>query len=353
MLPAWSLPSSCLPTSLLQGQIDTVTDTHISLPTILLHSTVNGHTTLGGSRNLHLLTATVWQARNCAPSLDGDHVGGVACLIADTTVQYLSLFTHVDSKYCNPPLPHKWTSPPAALSLETPARWSFSTSFHLLPSCLKSPSVLFSPSVSHYLLIVIPPPSLSLFLARTLLISIALVVSISLAGVVHWELVIVCGWKQRRRVGQITAMQSNQTTSQHSSMLCLYVQFVYIFKWTLFSRALVFVCESVYTFPAPRHWCKRCVHLCVCVWKMTSSTTTICHGPTPKPLQLCTMTFKQISFHWHQTLPYCAFWILYPACLCREEYVFTRRDTHTHTHIQKGSALTQLWLNLSSKMAAF
>lgn len=42
---------------------------------------------------------------------------------------------------------------------------------------------------------------------------------------------------------------------------------------------------------------------------MTSLTTTICHAQTPKPLQLCIVTFKQISFHRHQTLPYCEFLI--------------------------------------------
>lgn len=51
------------------------------------------------------------------------------CLRADMNVQCLSLSTHINSELSNPPLALKWASPPAALSLETPAHWSFSPFF--------------------------------------------------------------------------------------------------------------------------------------------------------------------------------------------------------------------------------
>lgn len=124
------------------------------------------------------------------------------------------------------------TSPPAALSLETPACWSFSPSFHLPPSALKSlsslvhlslPTFSSSPFFQHppYSPFTVPPFSLSLSPLHPLSMSLALFVGISLADVVHWEPVIVCGWEQRRRAEPITAMQSNQTTSQRCSRRCV------------------------------------------------------------------------------------------------------------------------------------
>lgn len=90
--------------------------------------------------NLHLLTVTVWQTWSWAPSLGKDHEGW-HCVSEnrDKYTESYSIHTLLD--------PLNEQSPPAALSLESPACWSLTPSFHLLPSSLKSPSVLFSPSL--------------------------------------------------------------------------------------------------------------------------------------------------------------------------------------------------------------
>lgn len=130
---------------------------------------------------------------------------------------------------CNSLLAHKLTSPPAALSLETPARWSFSLLFisshppsnlplsSLVPLSLPTFSSSSPSSFQH------PPyPPLSTSLSLFLSVTLTLSVGISLADAVHWEPVIVCGWEQRRRVEPITAMQSNQTTSECCSRRCVF-----------------------------------------------------------------------------------------------------------------------------------
>ena len=170
---------------------------------------------------------------------------------------------------------HKLTSPPAALSLETPARWSRSpSSFHLSPSSLKSPSVLFSPSFPPYLLIILfpssillPHPPLPLPLSLWLSMSLDLFVGISLADVVHWEPLIVCGWERSKK--EWSRLLQCRATKQHhgccsssssseqraADAVCLHVRshvrLVYTIKnWTLFTCE---ACAHLFCF-FPRRW---------------------------------------------------------------------------------------------------
>ena len=204
--------------------------------------------------------------------------------------------------YCNSPLAHKLTSLPAALSLETPARWSRSpSSFHLSPSSLKSPSVLFSPSFPPYLPIILFPSSILLPpLSHLLSLSLPLPLYVSRSLCRYFPRwccplrATDCLWvsAEQERVEPITAMQSNQTTSRalqqqqqraaaaaSSRRVCLHVRshvrLVYTFKnWTLFTWE---ACVHLFCF-FPQRWyddvnvyaCSCvCVCVCVCVWAMT------------------------------------------------------------------------------------
>lgn len=185
------------------------------------------------------------------------------------------------------------TSPPAALSLETPACWSFSPSFHLPPSALKSlsslvhlslPTFSSSPFFQHppYSPFTVPPFSLSLPLAPSLYVSRSLCRYFPCwccplrAGDCLWvraEEKSGADYCNAEQPNNITALQ--QTLCLH---MCLYVQFMYIYKWTLFTRAYLYLyVESVHTFAALIYWCK-CLWVCVCGARVFASDDQLNHN---------------------------------------------------------------------------
>lgn len=194
--------------------------------------------------------------------------------VAESRLEYPNRFTHVNSK--NPQI--------NLLSLKP---WNA----HSLIKSLKSSRILFPPLPSHN-----PSPLQLSSQSHTIVLH-------PCADGVHWE--------TEEKSG------ADHCNAGHPSWLYLYVQFVYIFKRAPFTWALVFGCEVC---THPQHRCNhvnvyacitlRVLCMCVCVCeRWPALPQTICQGQTPKPLQLCTMTFKWISFHLHQTRPNCAFLI--------------------------------------------
>lgn len=131
---------------------------------------------------LQVFTQIIWMPLLAGESKRGPEMCGfiMANTVSVSHIYCKYVFSSLClTTYCNSPLTHKLTSPPAALSLETPARWSFSSSLHLLPSFLKSPYVLFSPFFPPYLLIILflpsyPPLSVSLSHSLSLCLSLSL-----------------------------------------------------------------------------------------------------------------------------------------------------------------------------------